>query len=343
MPIRSKLTKLLLALVAVLSALALAACGEKKEAIQPTSTRLQNLSLMLDWFPNADHVGLYQAIAEGDFAKVGLHVQVQAPSDPALPLKLLAAGKIDLAISYEPDLLIARNQNLGLVSIAAIVQVPLTSIVSIGSKHITTVAQLRGKKVGVTGLAYQNAYLSTVLAHAGVPASSVKVIDVGENLVPAMVSGRVDATLGAYWNYEAVQLQQLHKHPNVIHLDQVGVPTYNELVLVARQSTIESKADEIRRFVQALARGYESARANPQAAIDNLLAENPGLDRKLETAAVQKTLPAFFPSSPSNPWGWQDPTQWAAFGQWMLSQHLISNPNAPLAASSNDFLPGVGP
>lgn len=336
-------SKLYLALGALFAVLALAACGEKKEAVQPTSSRVQSLSLMLDWFPNADHVGLYQALAEGDFTRVGLHVQVQTPSDPALPLKLVAAGKVDLAISYEPELFLARNQNLSLVSIAAIVQRPLTSIVSIGSKHITSPAQLKGKKVGVAGIPYQNAYLSTILARAGVPASKVTVINVGENLVPAMVSGRVDATLGAYWNYEAIQLAQLHKHPHVIPVDQVGVPTYDELILVARQSTIERKADAIRRFVQALARGYEAVRANPQAGTSSLLSANSGLDPSFQAAAVRATLPAFFPSDPSKPWGWQDPTQWAAFGQWMLHEHLITNPNALIEASSNDFLAGVGP
>jgi putative hydroxymethylpyrimidine transport system substrate-binding protein len=336
-------SKLSLAVGALLAALTLAACGEKKEAIQPTSSHLQTLNLMLDWFPNADHVGLYQALAAGDFTKVGLRVNVQTPSDPALPLKLVAAGKVDLAISYEPELLLARNQNLSLVSIAALVQQPLTSIVSIGSKHITSVSQLRGKKVGVAGIPYQNAYLSTILAHAGVPASSVKVINVGENLVPAMVSGRVDATLGAYWNYEAIQLAQLHKHPHVIRVDQAGVPTYDELVLVARQSTIERKADEIRRFVQALARGYEAVRADPQTGTANLLSANPSLDPSFQAAAVKATLPAFFPSDSAHAWGWQDPAQWQAFGQWMLSQHLISNQNALVAASSNDFLAGVGP
>ncbi|HLJ03776.1 MAG TPA: ABC transporter substrate-binding protein [Solirubrobacteraceae bacterium] len=336
-------SKLYAAAGALLAALTLAACGEKKEAIQATSTTTQSLSLMLDWFPNADHVGLYEALAEGDFSKVGLHVQVETPSDPALPLKLVAAGKVDLAISYEPELLLARDRNLSLVSIAAIVQRPLTSIVSIGKKHITTPAQLKGKKVGDAGIPYQHAYLMTILAHAGVPPSSVDEINVGANLVPAMISGRVDATLGAYWNYEAIQLAQMHKHPNVIRVDQVGVPTYDELVLVARQSTLERKADEIRRFVQALARGYQAVRSDPQAATANLVSANPNLDASFQRAAVTATLPAFFPADPSKPWGWQDPNQWNAFGHWMLQQHLISNPNALVAASSNDFLAGVGP
>ena len=222
---------------------------------------------MLDWFPNADHAGIYQALAEGDFAKAGFDVHVQVPSDPATPLRLLAAGKVDAAISYEPELLLARNQDLPLVSVAALVQRPLTSIVSVGAKHITKPTDLKGKRVGDAGIPYQHAYLTTILARAGVPQKSVKEINVGDNLVPAMISGRVDATLGAFWNYEAIQLAQLHKHPNVIHMEQVGVPTYDELVLVVRKNTIVSHPDVVRRFVQALGRGYEAVRRNPQQAV----------------------------------------------------------------------------
>jgi putative hydroxymethylpyrimidine transport system substrate-binding protein len=336
-------SKLKLTACVLLTAVAVAACGEKTESVRPTSAHLQNVTLMLDWFPNADHVGLYEALAKGYFKQVGLNVKVQTPSDPALPLKLVQAGKVDLAISYEPELLLARNQHLPLISIAAIVQEPLTSIVSVGSQHITTPAKLRGKKVGDAGIPYQHAYLQTILAHAGVPASSVHEVNVGDNLVPAMLSGRVNATLGAYWNYEAIQLAQLHKHPNVIRMNKVGVPNYDELVLVASQSTIDRKTDVLRRFVQALGRGYEAARADPRAAVANLLAANPGLDRSFQLAAVRATLPAFFPANPSHPWGWQDQAQWTAYGQWMLREHLISNPLAVVQASSNDFLAGVGP
>ena len=330
-----------IACVALLS-LALSACGEKKESLTSTSGKTQSMTLMLDWFPNADHVGIYQALAEGDFEKAGLDVHIQVPSDPALPLRLLEAGKTDVAISYEPEVLLARNQGAALVSVAALVQEPLTSIVSLGSKHIRTAAQLRGKRVGDAGIPYQHAYLTTILARAGVPASSVKELNVGSNLVPAMVSGRVDATLGAYWNYEAIQLQRMHKHPNVIRMDQVGVPTYDELVVVARKSTVVNHPDEIRRFVQALARGYKSVRSDPQAAVNNLVRANPGLDPSFQLASVKATLPAFFPSNPSNPWGWQSPNQWNAYGQWMLNNHLISNPNAVADASTNELLAGQG-
>ncbi len=331
-------------LAAVLAAgTALAACGEKHDVLGAAKPSTQPLRMMLDYFPNADHVGLYEALANGDFTKAGLDVHVQIPTNPATPLQLLAAGKVDVAISYEPELLLARAQGQPLAAIGAIVQRPLTSIVSLGSRRITSAAQLRGKTVGTAGIPYQHAYLSTILQRAGVPAGSVKEVNVGENLVPAMLSGRVAATLGAYWNYEAIQLQQLGRRTNVIHVENAGVPNYDELVLVVRESMIANRNNVLRRFVQALARGYEAVRTNPQAGVNALIAANPSLARKLQLASVRATLSSFFPANPSLPWGWQDSKQWTAYGEWMLAHHLISSPAAVLDASTNQLLAGQGP
>ncbi|MBV8999841.1 MAG: ABC transporter substrate-binding protein [Solirubrobacterales bacterium] len=330
------------AIVTAIAALLLAGCGEKQEAVTGSASSAQQLTLMLDWFPNADHAGIYQALAEGDFSRAGLDVHVQVPSDPAAPLQLLAAGKVDVAISYEPEVLLARDQGLALVSVAALVQKPLTSIISLASKHITSPGALKGKRIGDAGISYQHAYLTTILNQAGVPLSSVKEINVGANLVPAMLSGRVDATLGAFWNYEAIQLTMLRKHPNVIHMEQVGVPTYNELVVVVRKNTIINHPDVVRRFVQALGRGYEAVRRDPQAAVTNLVHASSGLDPKLQLASIRATLPVFFPSNPANPWGWQDPNQWSAYGAWMMKHQLIANPNAVIDASTNELLAGQG-
>jgi putative hydroxymethylpyrimidine transport system substrate-binding protein len=331
----------LIAALTTISALALAACGEKHEVVSGSGSSVP-FTLMLDWVPNADHAGIYEAMSNGAFAQAGLNVHVQVPTDPATPLQLLAEGKVDAAISYEPELLLARDKGLALVSVAAVVQKPLTSIISLAKKRITSASALRGKTVGDAGIAYQHAYLDTILAQAGVPAGKVKAINVGANLVPAMLSGRVDATLGGFWNYEAIQLRQRGKRANVIRVDQVGVPTYNELVLVMRRSTIEKQPDVVRRLVQAIGRGYEAVRQNPAAGVDALVKANPGLDQKLQSASVRATVPVFFPSQSGRPWGWQDPTQWNTYGQWMLSHHLISTANAFAGASTNELLAGQG-
>ena len=325
-----------LVLLAATAAL-LAGCGVKKETTTPAGT--EPLTVMLDFFPNADHAGLYAAQADGTFRRAGLDVKLQAPNDPAEPLRLLAAGKVDLAISYEPELFLARDKGLALASVAAIVQRPLTSIISL--KNISSPGQLQGKRVGTAGIPYQSAYLQTIAKQAGV--SGIKEVNVGFNLVPAMLSKKVDATLGGFWNYEGIQLARRHKHPRIIRVDQAGVPTYDELVVVAREATLRTRdgAAKVRRFIQAMAAGYTAVRKDPAAGIGPLMAAAPDLDRGLQLASVKATLPAFFPAG-GKPFGWQDLNAWGRYAKWMYDNRLLKRLPAVGRAVTNDYLPGQG-
>jgi len=329
------------AVLAVLAAclLGLAACGEKSDRVSPPAT--QQVRLMLDYLPNADHAGIYEAMADGAFQRAGLDVEPIVPPDPAAPLKLLAAGRADIAISYEPELLLARDKGLKVVSIGALVQRPLTSIMALPKGKVRSVGDLRGKTVGTAGIPYQSAYLKTILDQAGVPQSSVKEVNVNFNLIPAMLSGRADATLGAFWNVEGVQLQRQKRHPVIIPVDQAGVPTYNELVLVVREQDARRRGPYLRAFMRAVAEGHEALRKDPRAGTSALVARNPDLDADTTLAQVRATLPAFFPSDTSKPFGWQDQGAWGRYGRWMLDNGLLSNPPRP-TAMTNEYLPGVG-
>jgi putative hydroxymethylpyrimidine transport system substrate-binding protein len=329
------------ALIAIACVLAVSACGSEQDVT--SAPALKPFTVMLDFFPNADHAALYSAIAGGDFRAVGLEVRPQTPAEPADPLKLLAAGKVDMAISYEPELLLARDQGLKLVSIGALVQRPLTSIIALPGQHVRTVADLAGKRVGTAGIPYQAAELHTALQAAGVNPDSVREVNVGFNLVPAMLSGKVAATLGGFWNYEAVQLQLLHRHPVVIPVDRAGVPSYDELVLVVRQSEARERGQDLRAFMQALTRGERAVRANPQAAAALLVKANPSLEPKLQLESIRQTLPAATPAKAGDPYGWQEPSAWASFGDWMLAHGLLQHdPNGGLPPFTNEFLPGQG-
>jgi putative hydroxymethylpyrimidine transport system substrate-binding protein len=328
------------ALVAL--ALTLAACGEKSDRIQPTPADAQSIGLALDWLPNADHVGIYTAQTDGMFRRAGLNVAIHVPNNPAEPLALLESGRVDVAISYEPEVMLARSQGQMVVGFGAIVQRPLTSVIALGSKHIHSIADLRGKTIGTAGIPYQRAYLKTMLAHAHVPASSVKVVNVGSNLVGAMLSGRVAATLGGFSNYEAIELRLRHKHPTVIPVSRGGVPSYDELVLATTATYLAHHSNELRRLVQAIGRGYAAVRADPAAGVRALDTADPSLDPKLEAAAVKATLPAFFPGG-GHPFGWQFQSRWNAFGKWMTGQGLIDGPRAWYGASTNQLLAGQGP
>jgi putative hydroxymethylpyrimidine transport system substrate-binding protein len=338
---RRRAAALGLCLAAALGA-ALAGCGSKQDVVSAAHTK--PFTLMLDFFPNADHAPLYAALANGDFRAVGLEVLPQTPSDPAAPLKLLAAGRVDMAISYEPELLLARDQGLKLVSVAALVQRPLTSIIALPRSHVTNVASLAGKTVGTAGIPYQAAELQTALRGAGVDPAKVKEVNVGFNLVAAMLSGKVAATLGGFWNYEAIQLELMHRHPLTIPVDRAGVPSYNELVLVVREDEAHSRGQDLRAFLQALTRGHSEVRADPAAAAALVVKANPSLDRKLQLASIRRTLPVTLPAASGQPYGWQDPAAWASFGTWMYTHGLLHhNPNAAgLPPLTDEFLPGQG-
>ena len=327
-------------LVAVLAAaLLLAACGEKEEQLEPAGSK--RVELMLDYFPNADHAGIYAAQAAGYFEQAGLDVEIRQPPDPAAPIKQVAAGRVDLAISYEPEMLRARDQGLPVVSVAALVQEPLTTIISLPEAKIRRPADLRRKTVGTAGIDYQSAYLRTILADAGVEADSVRERNVGFSLTPALLTGRVDAVLGAFWNYEGTELRLKGKRPRVIRMDDAGVPSYDELVLVAPERSLEANAAKLRAFIGALSRGTRDLRANPDAAIEGLLEANRDLDPELQRAVLEETLPLFFPPE-GRPYGWQDPEQWDAFSAWMRDNGLLERAPDPRAAFDNGLLPGAG-
>ena len=322
---------------ALVAALAVAGCGEKKDVLRPSAD--QHLELMLDYFPNADHAPIYSAQAHGDFKAAGLDLKIRQPSDPSAPIKQVAAGRADLAISYEPEVLRARSNGVRVVAVAALVRGPLTSIIALPRGRVGKPADLAGKTVGTAGIDYQSAYLQSILAQQNIPRSSVKERNVGFNLVPALVTGKVDAILGGFWNYEAIDLQQRHKKPNVIRIEQAGVPSYDELVFVANADALERQGPLIRRFLQALARGQHQLARDPAAGVDALVNANRDLDPKLQAASVRVTLPRFAPPR-GKPYGWMDPAQWAKFGEWMQAHGLTKR--GPAGAFTNRFLPGQG-
>jgi putative hydroxymethylpyrimidine transport system substrate-binding protein len=268
-------------------------------------------------------------------------VKLQTPSDPASVLKVLAAGRADLAISYEPDLLLAREQGVKVMAVGALANRPLTSLMSVGKDAISDPKELRGKTVGTAGIPYQAAYLKTILKAAAVPQTTVKVINVGFNLSPAMLSGRVDATLGAFWNVEGVELERRKRKPEVLYLEDLGVPTYDELVIVAREETVRNDGAMIRRFMQALARGTTALTADPAAGLDPLIEANPDLDRATQEAQLKATLPVL-QAPEGKPYGWMEPVEWDRFARWMQEEGQLKDDAVVQRAFTNEFLPGEG-
>jgi putative hydroxymethylpyrimidine transport system substrate-binding protein len=307
-----------------LLALAAAACGGSSSGSGSAATRPSTaVSLQLDWYPNPDHVGLFTALDRGLFSRAGLNVSTEQPSDVTDPIKLVAAGRTDLGISYEPELFFAQQQHIPVVAVAALVPTALNSIIARGDERIRGVADLRGKTIGADGSRSTAAYLDTVLRNAGLdPAHDVTVVNVGFDLVPALLTHRVDAVVGAFQNVEGIQFRQEGLRPVIFPVDRHGVPPYDELVLVASASRMRSDPAYRRmvgRFVTALADGTSWAKQHPQQATSIMLRYAYRDYRGIIAASVPATLRLLDTSR-------LDPAAWRRFGQWMYRAGLLSSP-----------------
>jgi len=318
----------------IFATLSLAACGEKSEgeAGQP-----EPFSLTLDFYPNPDHAGIYMAEERGYFREAGLDVNIQTPSDPAAPIKQVAAGQTDLAISYEPEVLLAAEQGLDVVAVGALVDRPLTSMIWLKESKIGGIGGLRGKTIATAGIPYQDAYLETILARVGLSPADVKTVNVGYGLLPAIVGGRADAMLGGFRNVEGVDLRLRGKAPVVTPVDRLGVPTYDELVLVANGEKLEDDSKAVRLFLAALARGTATAAEDRAATTEALLQANRDLDRRLTEAEVAATLPLLSAS------GRMDPARWSRFIAWMNENGQLSGRPSASEVLTNEYLPGSIP
>lgn len=324
------------ALAVLLLALALAACGEKSE---DSGGERESFSLTLDFYPNPDHAGIYMADKLGYFEEAGLDVSIETPSDPAAPVKQVAAGRSDLAISYEPEVALAREQGLDVVAIGALVNQPLTSMIWLGKSGIKGVGDLKGKTIATAGIPYQDKFLETILARVDLTPEDVKSVNVGFGLLPALAGGSAQAMLGGFRNVEGVDLRERGLGPVVTPVDQLGVPTYDELVLVARRQSLEESPDKFRLFLAALERGTDAAVEQPGAATTAITEANPDLEPKLAAAEVKATLPLLGARTPGQSYGYMDPKEWAAFAGWMRDNELIEQLPETSELLDNGYLP----
>ena len=328
------------ALLALLICFAFAACGEKSEDERPER---EGFSLILDFYPNPDHMGIFVAESRGYFRDAGLDIDIQTPSDPAAPIKQVAAGRADLAISYEPELLLAREQGLDVKAVAALVNRPLTSLIWTRKSGIKRLGDLRGKTIATAGIPYQDAFLETILARVKLTPADVKTVNVGLNLLPAVLGGRAQVMLGGFSNVEGVDLRLRGAGPTVTPVDELGVPPYDELIFVANASRIEDDPEAIRLFLAAVARGTAAAVARPNEATDAVLEQGAGADKQQTAAQVEATIPALSQASADRPYGDMDEAQWSEFIGWMRDNGLIESLPTPAQVLTEELLPGEIP
>ncbi|WP_045876631.1 ABC transporter substrate-binding protein [Pseudofrankia sp. DC12] len=320
----------------------LTACGGgAKSSDAAASAQTRKTTVLLDWDPNPDHVALYSARAAGYFKDAGLDVTLQSPSDPSDPTKLVSTGKIDLGISYEPETIIAGSQGLDVVSVGALVPTALTSVIATDKSRVHSIPDLAGARVATAGLATQDAFLKTILAQNHVDEGSVKKVDVGQDLIAAMVTGNVDATLGGFRNVEAVQLAAQGLKPTVIPVTAAGVPNYDELVVIAKASRLKSDPAYqklVRDFLAALAKGNANVLADPASATATIAKVAEGYDPAVLPKMVDATVPLL--RNPAG-FGQEDPVAWQSFADWMSAQGLIDKPVKAADVVTNSYLPAA--
>ncbi len=316
---------------------ALAALAALAVLVPAALAGTQKVTLTLDWTPNPDHVGFYYARDTGLFARAGLVVAIHAPSDPTAPLKLVGVGRSDLAVSYEQELFFAAAKKLPVVAVAAVVPQPLNSFMAI-KPQVKSLRDLKGRSIGITGVPSDYATLDTALRSVGLTRKNVKVVNVGYNLLPALLSHRVDAVLGVYRNVEGIQLQLRGLKPKIIPVNRVGIPTYDELVLVANKTRLRSDAGyraTVKRFVGAFLAGTAGARSHPTRAL-SILKKVTASDDKFLARATPATLRLL--AGPKGV-GCLNARAWQRFGNWMHAQGLLKKAIPATAVINASFLP----
>lgn len=249
------------------------------------------LTVLLDWYPNPDHAPLFVAQEQGFFKQQGLNVKLISPTDPADPLKLVAAGKADIAITYQPTLLLAVTAGVPVVRIGTLVASPLNAMAVLNSSNIQKIADLKGKKIGYSVDGTDHAMLNTLLASAGLTTKDVTLINVHYGLTQALMSGKVDAITGIMRNFEPIEMAQYGKSVRVFDYEDYGIPLYDELVFVSSKDKLNDP--RLPKFLAALTLATNYLINHPESSWQAFAKAYPELNNDLNHQAWFAVLPHF--------------------------------------------------
>jgi putative hydroxymethylpyrimidine transport system substrate-binding protein len=285
--------------------------------------RRVKVTLMLDWFPNADHVPVYVARDKGFFGKEDLDVEILVPADPNDPPKLVAVGKVDFGISYQPSVTIARSQELPIKAIGVLVEHPLSTITFLKESGIRTPADFRGKRVGYSTAPMEVILFEAVAQSAGLSRDDYELINIGFNLTPSLLTKKVDAVVGAYWNYEINELALEGKEAGYFPVEKYGVPDYYELVFIANDATLKKRREVAQRFVRAVEGAIRFTKRHPEDALRIYFQANPNIRKELDSRAFRDTLRVFATTQV------QSLEKWKGFLDFALQRGLIRKRLSP--------------
>jgi putative hydroxymethylpyrimidine transport system substrate-binding protein len=277
------------------------------------------LTLVLDWFVNPDHAPIIVAQERGYFAAADLDVETVAPADPNDPPKLVAARQADVAISYQPQLHIQIDQGLPLTRIGTLIATPLNCLLALADGPVEEVADLKGRKVGFSVGGFEDTLLGAMLARHGLQLADVELVNVNFALSPALLSGQVDAVIGAFRNFELNQLALEGRPGRAFYPEEEGVPTYDELILIANNAALDDP--RLPRFLDALEHGVQYLVNHPQESFALFVKGRPELDDELNRRAFADTLPRFALRPAA-----LDHARYARFAAFLERQGLIKPP-----------------
>lgn len=320
---RSRLSRRTLVQGVAGGALAIAGAGAFSLPKPAAAQDLTKVSLALDWYPNANHGGIYMALDRGYFEDAGLDVEVFTPADPTTVLQTVGAGRDTFGISYQNDVLQARVQDVPVVSVAALVQHPLNCLMVLESSDIHEPADLKGKTIGMAGVPGDEAYVETILRTADLSLADVETVDVGYDLLPAVLSGRVDAVIGVYWTHQTILAEQEGTPVRYFRIEEYGVPNHYELVMVAGESTISGQEDVVRAMYSAMRKGYESAADDLDRTLDLLMEASPDLDAEVERQGLELLAPEWTDSG-QVAWGTQTAEVWDTYAEWAKDEGFVA-------------------
>lgn len=313
-------------------AMLLTGCSAGQSADSSTTDTAQTqsdgeLTVVLDWYPNALHAFLYQAEQAGYFAEEGLTVNIQPPAGVNDAMSMVAAGQADIGLYYQQDVIQARvEQGVPVKSIGAVVQGPLNIILSLKEKNITEPADLVGKTVGYAGTELSEALVRSIMEYSGADPSSVELIDVGFDLMSSMVTGNVDATIGCLVNHEVPQMEKEGFEVNYFFPDDFGVPQYYEGIFLASDTMIAEEPDVLAGFLRACEKGFADFQSDTDAVLqvllDNQDESNFPLDPDVEKQSCETLLPLM--ETADAPFLSQTEECWQENIDWMYDQGLIS-------------------
>lgn len=249
------------------------------------------LTLVLDWFANPDHAPLFVAQEQGFFKKAGIAVNIINPADPNDAPKLVAAGKADLGITYQPQLVEQVTQGLPLVRIATLINKPLNCLAVNASSAIQSIADLKGKTIAYSGDEIDKAFLSVMLSKKDLTLKDVQLVDVNYSLTPALLTGKVDAAMGMMRNVELLQMEQAGKPARAFYVEKNGIPLYDELVIITNKS--EVRDPRLPLFLMALQEGVHFLVTHPEQSWQLFAKAHPELNNTLNHAIWQTTVSYF--------------------------------------------------